>query len=51
MPGLTKAGAICERTVDFMGLYPTLTELCGVPTPAHVQGVSFRALLADAQAP
>ncbi|HEY2894638.1 MAG TPA: sulfatase [Pirellulales bacterium] len=47
VPGLTKAGAVCERTVDFMSIYPTLTDLAGVPTPAHVEGRSIRALLAN----
>jgi arylsulfatase A-like enzyme len=48
VPGLTKAGSVCQRTVDFMSLYPTLADLCGLPIPAHVQGVSIRPLLADA---
>jgi arylsulfatase A-like enzyme len=47
VPGLTKRGTRCERTVDFMGLYPTLCELCGLPVPKHVQGSSFKSLLAD----
>ena len=47
VPGLTKAGSSCGRTVDYMNIYPTLTELCGLPTPQHVQGVSIKALLAD----
>lgn len=51
VPGLTQPGAVCERTVDFMTLYPTLTDLCGIPTPAHVQGASIRALLKDPRAP
>ncbi|MBI5769136.1 MAG: sulfatase [Verrucomicrobia bacterium] len=51
VPGLTKPGTICERTIDYMGIYPTLAELCGVPVPAHVEGRSFRALLADPNAP
>ncbi|MDB6115675.1 MAG: betC 3 [Lacunisphaera sp.] len=51
VPGLTKPGSVCARTVDFMSLYPTLTELCGVPTPKHVQGISIKPLLADAQSP
>ena len=50
VPGLTKPGTICERTVDFMSIFPTLTDLCGIPTPAHNEGVSIRALLADPQA-
>jgi len=51
VPGLTKPNGRCDRAVDFMSIYPTLTDLCGIPTPAHVQGGSLRALLADPQAP
>ncbi len=47
VPGLTKPGTRCDRTVDFMSIYPTLTDLCGIPTPAHVQGRSLRPLLTD----
>ena len=50
VPELTKPGSVCERTVDFMTIFPTLTDLCGIPTPAHVEGKSIRALLADAKA-
>lgn len=45
-PGVSKPG-VCERTVDFMSIYPTLTDLCGIPTPSHVEGKSIRTLLAD----
>jgi arylsulfatase A-like enzyme len=51
VPGLTKPGSVCGRTVDFMHIYPTLTDLCGIPTPAHVEGPSIRALLANPNAP
>src|SRR5262249_24489952 len=47
VPGLTSANAVCERAVDFMTVYPTLTDLCGIPTPPHVEGKSVRGLLAD----
>jgi iduronate 2-sulfatase len=47
VPGMTKAGARCDRTVDFMSMYPTLCDLCGLPIPKHVQGSSFKSLLAD----
>ena len=46
-PGVTKPGGRCDRTVDFMSIYPTLCDLAGIPTPKHVEGVSFRSLLAD----
>jgi len=50
VPGVTKSGGVCQRTVDFMSIYPTLTELCGLATPKHVEGPSLKALLADPKA-
>jgi arylsulfatase A-like enzyme len=50
VPGLTKPNSRCDRTVDFMSIYPTLTDLCGIPTPKHVQGESLRLLLANPKA-
>ena len=47
VPGLTKPGSVSERTVDFMSIYPTLTDLAGIETPSHVQGKSIRPLLVD----
>ncbi len=47
VPGLTKPGSVCERTVDFMSIYPTLMDVCGIPKPAHVEGLSIKPLLAD----
>ncbi len=49
-PGVTKAGARCERTVSLLDLYPTLCELCGLPARDDVQGQSLRPLLANADA-
>lgn len=45
VPGLTKPGSVCERTVDFMSLYPTLCDLSGIPVPSHVEGKSIKSLL------
>ncbi|MHC5539427.1 sulfatase, partial [Singulisphaera rosea] len=50
VPGLTQPGQLCERTVDFMSIYPTLTDLCGIPTPSHIEGRTIRNLLADPKA-
>lgn len=47
VPGLTKPGTLSSRPVDFMSIYPTLTDLAGVPKPPHVEGESIRPLLAD----
>jgi arylsulfatase A-like enzyme len=50
VPGLTKADSVCSRTVDFMSIYPTLMDLCGLPTPRHVEGVSIKKLLENPDA-
>jgi arylsulfatase A-like enzyme len=47
VPGLTKLGGVCNRTVDYMQIYPTLCDLAGLPIPKHVEGESIRKLLAD----
>jgi arylsulfatase A-like enzyme len=50
VPGVTKPGGVCNRTVDFMSIYPTLCGLAGVTAPAHVEGDNIRPLLADPEA-
>lgn len=47
VPGVTKAGTVCERPVDFMSIYPTLCELAGIPVPKHVEGTSIQSLLTN----
>lgn len=46
VPGVTPQGQICRRTVDFMGIFPTLCDLAGLKRPDHVEGPSLRPLLA-----
>ena len=48
-PGLTKANTICEKTVSFIDIYPTLVELCGLPPKKELQGQSLVPLLKDLQ--
>ena len=46
-PGVTKAGGVCDRAVDFMSIYPTLCELAEIPVPQHVEGRGMISLLRD----
>ena len=47
VPGLTKAGTRCERTVSLLDIYPTLADLCGLPVEKHLEGRSLKPLLKD----
>ncbi len=44
VPGVAKTGVLCSRPVDFMSIYPTLADLCGLAIPDHVEGASLRPL-------
>lgn len=44
-PGVTKPGSVCRRTVDFIHIYPTLAELCGLPLFDQLEGRSMLPLL------
>jgi len=45
VPGLTPPGGRCPRPAGFIDLYPTLSDLCGLPVPGGLDGVSLRPLL------
>lgn len=44
-------GKSSPRVVEFIDLYPTLVELCGLPMPRGIDGRSFARLLAEPTAP
>ncbi|MCB1086988.1 MAG: sulfatase [Verrucomicrobiae bacterium] len=52
-PGAKGNGQACGRVVEFVDLYPTLTDLCGLGTPGGVPltGRSLRPLLDDPVSP
>ena len=49
-PGVTKPNGVCRRTVDFIHVYPTLAELCGLPLFGQLEGKSMVSLLKNPQA-
>ncbi len=55
VPGITPTNGICHRPVDFMNIYPTLNDLCGLDEPINpkgekLEGFSMRQLLKDPNA-
>jgi arylsulfatase A-like enzyme len=52
VPGVTPAGRVCARPIDYMNIYPTLNDLCQLSAPKNpkgqqLAGLSMRTLLAD----
>lgn len=45
-PGMAK-GQKLSQLVEFVDVFPTLADLCGLPTPKTVEGTSFVPLLRD----
>ncbi len=47
VPGQSGAGSSTDGFVEFVDIYPTLADLCGLERPIGVEGVSFVPLIAD----
>ncbi len=46
-PNMRAAGQSCSQLVEFIDIYPTLTELSGLEAPSNLAGRSFAPLLND----
>jgi len=50
-PGVARAGSVCKRPVELVDVYPTLAELCALPVPEGLEGISMKPLLEDPTRP
>jgi len=49
-PRRKSAGRASPRTVQYLDMYPTLADLCGLPRPKQLEGASLRPLLDNPEA-
>lgn len=45
VPGITQAGSRCSKMVNLLDLYPTITELCNIPSNTNNEGNSLLPIL------
>jgi len=45
VPGQKAAGQKSRALVEFVDIFPSLVEICGLPRPGKLEGISFRPLL------
>jgi iduronate 2-sulfatase len=50
-PGVTSPGSAARQMVELVDIYPSLAELCGLPSPSGVDGVSFVPVIKDVKNP
>lgn len=47
VPGMRSGGRTCDRLVEFVDIYPTLCEACGIAPREELEGTSMMPLLED----
>jgi uncharacterized sulfatase len=50
-PGVKHRGALCSSLVEFIDIFPTVADLCGLQPPKGIEGRSFGKLLRDPKRP
>ncbi len=51
VPGQESTGTLTDALVELVDVYPTLVDVCGLPTPEHLEGASMVPLLAAPNRP
>ncbi|MBN2448998.1 MAG: sulfatase [Lentisphaeria bacterium] len=51
VPGQTRPGCSTSALVEFVDVYPSLAEACGLPIPGDLEGISLMPLLDDPERP
>jgi arylsulfatase A-like enzyme len=51
VPGQKNAGAKTSALVEFVDIFPSLADICGLPVPAGLEGASFKPLLENPNRP
>jgi arylsulfatase A-like enzyme len=51
VPGMAQPGSRTDALVEFVDMYPSLCEICGLAVPKHCEGCSFTPLLEDPNRP
>ena len=49
-PRKSAKGAVCHRVVEYLDIYPTLSDACGLPKPSWAEGRSITSLLENPDA-